>query len=100
MLPEHETRITLTEAAKIAPGRPHNATLFRWCFDGCRGVRLEYERCGRRIFTTPEALRRFSRKLTAQDDRSESVEVVKPRSSRQREAAVSRAEHDLRQGGW
>jgi hypothetical protein len=101
MLNENESRITLNEAARIAPGRPHMATVYRWCFEGCRGVRLEYERVGRRIYTSQEALRRFIERMTALDDeRRVEDEPVKPRKPRQREAAVSRADRDLASAGW
>lgn len=54
-----ETVLSLTEAAKIAPGRPHLATIWRWCQRGVRGVKLETIVVGGRRFTTTEALERF-----------------------------------------
>lgn len=64
---QHETKLTLTEAAKRSPGRPHASTLWRWCREGLHGVRLEYVRFGRRIFTSTEALDRFAQALADTD---------------------------------
>ena len=54
-----EKLLTLTEAAKIAPGRPHTASLTRWCKKGIRGVRLESLVCAGRRMTSREAVMRF-----------------------------------------
>lgn len=51
--------ITLEEACKIAPGRPHKNTLIRWCDRGYSGIRLKSWRMGRRRFTTRRALDDF-----------------------------------------
>ena len=66
MLP-NETKLTLVQAAKLAPGRPHASTVWRWCREGINGVRLEYVRFGRRIFTSAEALERFASALASAD---------------------------------
>jgi len=36
-----ETLLSLLDAAKQLPGRPHVSTLYRWRIRGVRGVRLE-----------------------------------------------------------
>ncbi|HEX6987617.1 MAG TPA: DUF1580 domain-containing protein [Planctomycetaceae bacterium] len=59
-----ETLISLTEAAKELPGRPHIATVHRFASKGARGHVLETVTCGGRRFTSREATRRF---LTAQN---------------------------------
>lgn len=66
--------ITLTEAAKITPGRPSTNCLWRWCRRGVRSrggerVRLEHRRIGGKIFTTPDWLDEFGRKLAEADTR-------------------------------
>ena len=66
--------ITLTEAAKITPGRPSTNCLWRWCRRGvlARGgerVRLEHRRIGGKIFTAPDWLEEFGRKLAEADTR-------------------------------
>jgi hypothetical protein len=63
----NETKLSLTEAAKKIPSRPHSSTLWRWCRQGLHGVKLEYLRYGRRIYTTLEALDRFAQALAQAD---------------------------------
>lgn len=67
---QREAKLTLTQAAKRSPGRPHASTVWRWCRAGLNGVRLEYVRFGRRIFTSAEALERFVEALAKTDERS------------------------------
>jgi len=72
MLPANEKRIGLNEASKIAPGRPHLSSIWRWCRKGCiarngERIRLEHERVGSRVFTSREALQRFADSLTTAD---------------------------------
>ncbi len=55
-----ERLVSLTEAAALLPGRPHLATLWRWCTRGVRGRRLESLEIGGRRYTSLEALQRFS----------------------------------------
>jgi len=61
--------LTLNAARGLFPGdaRPDLSTIYRWCIDGCRGVKLKYVRVGRRMLTSREALDEFSRALTTQD---------------------------------
>jgi hypothetical protein len=66
--------ITLTEAAKLMPGRPSTNCLWRWCRRGVlsRGgerIRLEHRRIGGKIFTAPDWLDEFGRKLAEADTR-------------------------------
>lgn len=97
---DNKNLISLTEAAKLLPHRPAVQTVWRWAMKGCRGVRLEHIRFGNRIFTSPEALERFAEALTELDaDRDESA-PAKPRTTRQRQAAISRAETELERAGW
>lgn len=56
--------ITLAEASKRTPGRPHVNTIRRWCDSGFRGVVLESWRCGRRRLTTIAAVDQFIRSTT------------------------------------
>ena len=96
--------ITLTEAAKITPGRPSTNSLWRWCRRGVlsRGgerVRLEHRRIGGKIFTSPTWLDEFGRNLAEADTqhfdlcRTASAEAAakEPRVSRQRKRARSPA---------
>ncbi|MFN0135529.1 MAG: DUF1580 domain-containing protein [Phycisphaerae bacterium] len=64
--------ITLTQAAKIAPGRPSTNCLWRWCRRGVRArdgqrVRLQHLRIGGKIFTTLAWLEEFGRNLADAD---------------------------------
>lgn len=64
--------ITLTDAAKIAPGRPSTNCVWRWCRRGVlsRGgerVRLQHLRIGGMIYTTARWLEEFGRKLAEAD---------------------------------
>ena len=63
-----EELLSLAEAASRLPAvegrRPHVATLWRWCRQGVRGVRLEHIRIGHRICTTQAAVDLFVRRLT------------------------------------
>lgn len=64
--------LTLTQAAKLAPGRPSVNCVWRWCRrgvvarDGHR-VRLQHIRSGGKIFTTAPWLLAFSTELAAAD---------------------------------
>lgn len=64
--------LTLAEASKLVPGRPHPSCLWRWCRKGVqtRGgerIRLQHHRLGSRIFVTLEWLRLFGEELAKAD---------------------------------
>lgn len=64
--------ITLTEAAKIAPGRPSTNCIWRWCRRGVKArggerVRLQHVRIGGMIYTTARWLKAFGRALAEAD---------------------------------
>ena len=83
-------RLTLAVAGRLLGFSP--STLFRWCRDGCRGVKLDYCRIGGKIFTTAEALEEFATRLREVDD----LRFAKPVPSRPRRqptrAAISQDE--------
>ena len=60
-----EDVITLREAARLLPKRPHHATLWRWANKGVGGIRLESVKQGRDLLTSKQALNRFLRALNA-----------------------------------
>lgn len=64
---QEEVLISLADAAKELPAfngkRVHTSTLWRWCIEGVRGIRLEHVRVGGRICTSVEALSRFTNRL-------------------------------------
>lgn len=67
MVTPNEQRITLKNARRRIPGRPSYETVWRWCRHGRQGVRLEYLRVGRAMYTSVEALERFFQRVTAVD---------------------------------
>lgn len=58
-----EDVLTLREAcnelALITRRRPDKTTLYRWCFKGVGGVKLDFARVGVQILTSRQALTRF-----------------------------------------
>ena len=66
--------LTLSDAAKLAPGRPSTSCLWRWCRKGVKAksgvtVRLQHARFGGRVFTTSLWLDDFG-KAVAEADRA------------------------------
>jgi hypothetical protein len=59
-----EDLLSLTEAVRRLPGRPHISTLHRWRMRGVGGFRLETVKIGGRRFTSAEAIERFARRVT------------------------------------
>jgi len=59
-----EHTLPLNEAAKVVPGRPHTATIWRWWRRGVKGVKLETVVVGGRRFTSVEAIQRFIASLS------------------------------------
>ena len=84
-----EQRLTLNQLAKQEGVNP--STVWRWSLRGVRGVKLETFSVGARRFTTIEAFGRFVDGTTA----AAKGEQPPPRTSRQREAAIARAEAEL-----
>jgi hypothetical protein len=63
-----EEAITLSEAARLLPGRPAAGTVWRWARKGLRGVRLGYVRRGRKILTSRAEVERFMSRLARRDN--------------------------------
>ena len=64
--------LSLAEAAAASPGRPHLATVWRWCRKGIKtraGVRvkLEHIRAGAKLFVTESGLADFFKNVQHQD---------------------------------
>lgn len=67
-----EEHITLSQAAKLAPGRPSPNCVWRWCREGVKAasgqrVRLKHVRFGSRIYTTRQWLTAFGIALAEAD---------------------------------
>lgn len=92
---ESERLISFTDAAKLIPGRPNVATLWRWRTAGIRGVILESVLFGGRRMTSREAITRFVAATTAAADGEQS----KSQTNRQRAASVRAAQSELEAAG-
>ena len=101
--------LNLTEAAKLCPGRPHTASVWRWCRKGIKArsgeqVRLNHVRAGSRIFIKPDALDDFFRRVAEADaqhfdETANPVPVTKPRSNKRRNKSISDAKKVLAVAG-
>ncbi len=90
-----EKKVSMTELARqLGVTIP---TIWRWRQRGVRGVRLETFMIGGRRFTTQEAHRRFVEATTAAADGPQPSTAA--RTSRQRQAAIDRAEAELDRAG-
>ena len=70
---DHAEYLTLTQAAKIAPGRPSSNGIWRWCRQGVRTrggtiVRLEHIRAGGKLLTTATWIAEFAHRLAEADN--------------------------------
>lgn len=99
-----DDRIGLGEAARILGVHP--ATVFRWIRGGCRGVKLDYARAGRKIIVSRDALEDFARRLREADDIRFATPpipaeetIVKPATPKVREREVAAAKARLRDRG-
>ena len=92
----NEKLFPLPKAYELAFGiRPDPSTCQRHRTDGINCVKLETVKCGGRRMTSVEAVQRFITAVTAAADGP----VCPPRTNRQREAAISKAERDCDQDG-
>lgn len=99
--------ISLSEAARQSPGRPHVASVWRWCRRGVKSrsgvrVRLGYVRAGGKLFTTEAALSEFFESVAKADAEHFDRPVPSPeatRAERHRERAIKSAETVLGAGG-
>jgi Protein of unknown function (DUF1580) len=97
---DNQDYITLTQAAKLVPGRGGKRvslkTIHRWCRKGLRdGVRLRSELVGGRRCTTRRWLGEFFEALTAAAETEVATRLV-PRTGQQRHGASERAVEELK----
>ena len=82
---DHTRLLTLSQAARVAPGSPAPNCVWRWCRRGViarsgRRVRLEHVRVGGKLFTSAEWLDSFGRLLAEADaDYFDNEEADAPR---------------------
>lgn len=86
-----ECLLSLAEAAKKLPGRPHISTVHRWRQRGVRGIKLETVLIGGRRFTSDAALAEFVRSTTLAAHTGSSLEM-ESNVSRRRQQEIERAE--------
>ncbi len=104
--------LSLSAAAKQAPGRPSANCIWRWCRKGVlarngKRVRLRHIRTGGKIYTTARWLQAFGEKLAQADAEHFDLDArpAVPRKSnrrrtdRRRQMAIERAERQLRRAG-
>ena len=111
---EFQDLITLTEAAKLLPGRPSVNCVWRWCRKGVLGrnlehVHLQHVRMGGKIFTRREWLLEFGKAIATADSahydhqsrqvRATRPYLPKPKTDQDRKSAIARAEERLRAAG-
>jgi hypothetical protein len=90
---QREHLLTLTQAAKILPGRPNLATLWRWRTKGVRnGIKLETAMSGGKRFTSLEAIKRFQERVTAAADHVPAAVTTPRQREREFQQAERRAE--------
>ena len=69
---EPDERVTLSQAARIAPGGVSPNCVWRWCRRGVLSrmgerVRLEHVRVGGKLYTTPRWIEAFGQRLAEAD---------------------------------
>lgn len=99
--------LDLTAAAKLAPGRPHTASIWRWCRRGVKSrggarIRLQHIRAGGKLYTSAAWLTAFFAATAAADAAHFDVDPPTPSkapSDRHRAKSVARAEKVLAEAG-
>ena len=102
-----DSYITLTEAAKLSPGRPSSCAVWRWCRVGLKSrngerIKLRHSRVGGRIFTTESDLSEFFRAVADADRQyfeADPPATSKPATNGQRQRSIASAEKKLQQAG-
>jgi len=108
---QDNTLISLAEAARRCPARPHPSAIWRWCRRGIKArngetIRLEHRRIGRRVFVRPDDMDRFYVKLAEADAEHWDCAPApaheapaKAPSPKARESAIAAAEAALDRAG-
>ena len=109
---ETESYIALTQAARLAPGRPSINCLWRWCRKGVlarsgQRIRLQHVRIGGKLFTSAAWVKQFGLALAEADVDYFNLDAApvlpqqpsNTRTDKQRQAAVERAERELAEMG-
>jgi hypothetical protein len=86
---QDEDILTIKQAAKRLPTRPHISALYRWAKEGLHGIRLETLRVGGTMCTSTEALQRFFSAVTEATHEPTLAERRRQQSAAERELAAS-----------
>lgn len=81
---QSDALLTLADACRALPHRPHISTLHRWRLKGVRGVVLETCLIGGIRYTSTEALSRFIEETTAVADGRAGPNYIAPLDDRLR----------------
>lgn len=111
---EFQNLITLTQAAKLLPGRPSVNCVWRWCRKGLLSrnlehIHLKHVRMGGKIYTRREWLAEFGQAIANADTayydqqsrqaRAAKAYLPKSKTDSDQKAAIARAEERLRAAG-
>ena len=97
---QNEKLFPIPQAIELATGqRIHPATTHRWRLKGVSGVRLETVKLGGKRLCSVESVHRFVAATTSAADEAAGLGKTPPRTNRQREAAIKRAERELAREG-
>jgi len=95
--------LTLSEAARRLPGRPHRSTLWRWSRRGIETskgrVRLQVLRLGHRVLISPEQIEVFAKALGDADASTYATPTPTPSRNPRRSSRTDQAEQDARRLG-
>lgn len=93
--------LTLSECARLSPGRPHSGTVWRWARKGVKArdgtrIRLRHIRAGKALYVHPQWLERFFEELAEADARHfNSITSAKSESPQVRTAPSPSKQHEL-----
>ncbi|MEX1015934.1 MAG: hypothetical protein WDZ31_04230 [Phycisphaeraceae bacterium] len=101
---DRDDLLTLTQAAKRLPGRPHRSTLWRWAQKGIElpnGSRayLQVRRLGRWTLVAPEDIDAFSEALTAAHEQPQQSLRLRPARTPRQSTRAQRAEAEAQRLG-
>lgn len=105
--------LTLSDATKHLPERPHSSTIWRWCRVGLRArnghrIHLEHQRRGGKLFTSIPSIIRFAQALTEADQDyfresdpppGDSSRSTRSRTESERDRSIAEAERILDEAG-
>jgi Protein of unknown function (DUF1580) len=74
---DQDEHLTLSDAAKSLPSRPHLSTIWRWATRGVRGHKLETLVIGGRRYTTPGRISAFLARLNRGEAKSSSTTATR-----------------------